>query len=116
MKYYSEKTKKFYDTIDACTEAENALELAEKQKKDAELKEKETRKEDAAKVEASYREYVEAQKVADEKYKTYTLEKKKFIEKHHSFHISDNNGDISVTTASDFVDDLFDTFKTIWNF
>lgn len=68
MKYYSDVTKKMYETI-------SDLEVAEK-----EVSEKtNARKEDAAKVEAAFNEMVEARK-------NYEKVLREFCEKHGAYH------------------------------
>lgn len=54
-KYYSEHTKKYYDTKEACLAAEKEFE----EKKTAELKKKEAREKRAKEVEEAYKKYVE---------------------------------------------------------
>ena len=78
MKFYSEVTKKFYDTEKACKEAEDKALLAENVKA-AE------RKQAAEKVNAAYDVYKKAAA-------TYRAELKNFCAKYGTFHrtISDN--------------------------
>lgn len=113
IKFYSDKLKKFFDTVDACEEAEKAAELAEQKKKEEADKKNIARKEDAAKVEEAYKKYAESQKVTDNLYKDYIAAKKEFIDKYNQFHLTDNNGDVKVTTVSDFFSDFIDTFNLL---
>lgn len=86
MKYFSDVTKKFYDTSDACIEAEeNALneQIKEKQKKERLAAE---RKERAAEVEEARKEMVAAQK-------NYRDVLEAFIHDYKSYHYSSTDAD-----------------------
>ena len=87
MKYFSEKTKKFYDDAPACEAAEKAFD--EEQAKIAAEKQllADTRKERAKEVEDAYI----ASKEADKKY----IElRNKFIKDYGSFHMTIRNQEI----------------------
>jgi len=96
MKYYSEVTKKFYDTAEACNKAE--VEMVEKQNVEKLRKEKEAaeRKAAADQVEAARKAYVEA-------HKNYKKVLTDFCEKYGPYHTSLNK-----SNADDF--DIFDIF------
>ena len=120
MKYYSEKTYKFYDTLEDCQKAEleaKELEAREKARKERELalekekKEKELaeqkakateRKADADKVEAARKAMVEAQNA-------YRKEIENFCKKWKSYHFS--------TSDVNEIPTLFNSiFSDFWNF
>jgi len=95
IKIYSDKTGKFYNTVDEANRAEFELKekenLAriEKERKERELKEKKDkeaaeRKAAAEKVEAARKAMVDAQKA-------YKEELDKFIKTYHTYHFSSNN-------------------------
>ena len=99
MKYYSDLTKKFYETEKACTEAE-----AEHQKKldEQAAKEKQLQDERAARakeVESAYYEAVEATK----KYQSLL---DKFIKDYQSYHMT-------IRRPSDLIGDLFTSLWTM---
>ena len=95
MKFYSDKTMKFYDTAEACQKAEveaKEAETREKIRKERELaaekerKEKEmaVRKADAEKVEA-------ARKALNEAQENYRKALEDFIKTHGSYHFTTTN-------------------------
>ena len=90
MKYYSDVTKKLYETQPALVEAE-ALEL--KKQNEAEEKAKQ-RKVRAKEVEDAFKAVLDAQA-------HYTELKNKFIEDYGNFHVTENR-QIPVKTAADF--------------
>lgn len=90
MKYFSEKTKKMYDSVELLETAEK--ELDEKQEK--ELKLKEERKARAQEVEEAYKKYLEL--------------RAKFIEDYHSYHMTLTEKDLPKTTS------IFDLFDNFW--
>lgn len=71
MKFYSDVTKKFYNSADECEKEENALqvELAAKAAKEDKLKKE--RKQRAEEVDAAYRHYLELLNAFLADYKTY---------------------------------------------
>lgn len=88
MKYYSEKTKKVYDTVVDLTNAEHAederlkkLEEERAAKAKAEAEKKAARSADAKRVEEAYTKYRDA-------YKEYTNVLDKFCKEHGAFHMS----------------------------
>lgn len=98
MKFYSDVTKKLYETQAALVEAE-ALEL--KKKAEAEEKQKQ-RGERAKEVENAYKNVLEAQA-------NYAKLKNKFIEDYGSFHMTLTNktSDGSLTDVNSLIDLLF---------
>lgn len=95
MKIYSEKLNKFYDTIEACTEAEKKHDDAKKieeEKKAALTAERANR---AKEVEGLYKTYLEAQK-------KYHEALRKFCKDYGSFHMTYSSDDV--------FSDLFDLF------
>ena len=112
IKIYSDKTQRFYNSVEEANRAE--LELKEKEnlekiKKERELalakeqKEKALaeRKEAAAKVDSARKAYQEAQKA-------YRAELEDFCKKYGTYHYSTNN--------ADEVPSLFDWFNNLFNF
>lgn len=110
VKYYSERTGKFFDTVEACEKAEFEAKEAENREKilkERELalakenKEKEAaeRKAKAAEVEAARKAMVEAQKVYRDKLD-------EFVKRYHSYHYTTTNVD-DIPTLFNFFDRLF---------
>lgn len=112
IKIFSDKTGKFYNSVDEANRAEFELKekenLAriEKERKERELKEKKEqeaaeRKEAAEKVEAARKAYLEAQKA-------YKAELDKFIKTYGSFHMSWSANDMKS------IEDLLSTFSSLF--
>ena len=112
MKYYGERTKKLYDTAEACQTAEfEAKEkenraLIEKERKERELKEQKEkaiaeRKAMASDVDTARKAYLEAQKVYREKLEG-------FCKKYGTYHYTVENGDE--------IPSLFDVFGNFFKF
>lgn len=100
MKFYSDVTKKLYETQAALVEAE-ALEL----KKKAEVEEKQKQRGERAKeVEAAYKAILEAQT-------KYAELKNKFIEDYGSFHMT-----VTEKTPTGKLSDLNDLIDLLFNF
>ena len=111
IKIYSDKTGKFYSSVEEANRAEFELKEKEnlakiqkereaalaKQKKEQELAE---RKEAAEKVETARKAYIEAQKA-------YRAELDAFCKKYGTYHYSTNN--------ADDIPSLFDWFGNIFN-
>lgn len=100
MKYFSDVTKKFYDTSDACIEAEEQAlneQIKERQKKDRLAAE---RKERAAEVEEARKKMVAAQK-------EYRDLLEDFIRDYKSYHYS--------RTDANEIPTLFNLFNTLFN-
>lgn len=110
IKIYSDKTNKFYETVDEANRAEfelkekENLEKIEKERKERELKEKKEkaaaeRKEAAEKVNKARLAMVDAQKA-------YRDELEAFCKKYGTYHYSTNSVD-DIPTLFDFVGNLF---------
>ena len=110
VKYFSERTKKFFDTAEACEKAEFEAKEAENREKilkeremalAKENKEKEAaeRKACAAEVEAARKAMIEAQKVYRDKLDA-------FVKRYHSYHYTTTNVD-DIPTLFNFFDRLF---------
>ena len=88
MKYYSEKTKKYYDDEKSCVSAEKEYDKAHA----LEIKKAEVRKTDAKKVEDLYKEYLEVCKNANAKMKeardAYNKARNDFVDKYGSYHMT----------------------------
>lgn len=111
IKIYSDKTGKFYNTVDEANHAEFELKeqenraRIEKERKERELKEKKEketadRKAAAEKVTAARKAYLEAQKA-------YKAELEAFCEKYGTYHYTIENADEVPT--------LFDALKYAFN-
>lgn len=112
LKYYSDKTNKFYDTADEANRAEfelkekENLEKIKKEREAALAKEKKEkamaeRKAAAEKVDAARKAYLEAQKA-------YRTELEGFCKTYGTYHYSTDN--------ADEVPSLFDFFGNIFKF
>lgn len=110
IKIYSDKTNKFYDSVDDANRAEFELKekenLAkiEKERKERELKEKREqaaaeRKAAAEKVDSARKAYAEAKKV-------YSEELEAFCKKYGSYHYTTNGKD-DIPTLYDIIDKIF---------
>lgn len=107
MKYYSEKTKKYYDDEKSCISAEKEYDKAHA----LEVKKAEVRKEDAAKVTDLYKKYLSVWKEADETIKkardAYLKAREDFINKYGSYHMT--------ITSRDTIPSVQDFFRELWN-
>ena len=112
MKYYGERTKRLYETVEECERAEfeakekENLAKIEKERKERELKEKKEkdaaeRKVAAEKVEAARKAYIEAQHA-------YKSELESFCKAYGSYHYT--------ATSADEVPSLFDWFDGFFRF
>ena len=106
IKYYSERTGKFYDTVEACEDAELKAkeqenlarikkEREEREKKELQEQRAAKRKEDATKVETARKAMVEAQK-------KYRDELAAFCKEYGSYHYTSSSVDDIPTLFSDF--------------
>ena len=124
VKYYSEKTKKFYDTVEDANKAEQEAIQAEnrerilRERKAAEEKEKKEkeaaeRKAMAAEVEAARKAMLEVQKSCKEQIdaaqKDYRNKLNAFVKKYGSYHWSSNSAD-DVPTLFDIFNPFFKDF------
>lgn len=81
MKILSEKTNKYYDTVDECIAAEAEYDAAIKAEEERQIKLAANRKERARDVEEAYQAAIEAQKVYKEKLNA-------FCKDYGTFHMS----------------------------
>jgi len=100
MKIFSEKTNKYYATVDECLEAEKKYDEAITVKEAEKKKLSETRKVRAKEVEDAYKARFEADKVYREKLN-------KFINDYGSFHMTFD------TEVEDSLN-LFDLLDSFW--
>ena len=105
MKYYSEITRKTYDSAEACEKAEAEVEAARVEKEAAAKKKSEERAARAKEVEDAYQSYLDAQKVANEKNKEYKKLLDAFLKDYGYYHSTIKLGVPSVN-------DLFFDFLT----
>jgi hypothetical protein len=100
MKILSEKTNKYYATVDECLAAEKAFDEAAAKKKAEEEKLNATRKERANEVENAYKASIEANKHYRELLDA-------FIKDYGSFHMTVHTGNLN---PFDSFSHFFDTF------
>ena len=100
MKILSEKTNKYYATVDQCLAAEKAFDEAEAKKKAEAQQLNVTRKERANEVETAYKASLEANKHYHELLDA-------FVKDYGSFHMTVHTGDLN---PFDSFSHLFDTF------
>ena len=100
MKILSDKTNKYYATVDECLAAEKAFDEAEAKKKAEAQKLNATRKERANEVEMAYNASLEANKHYHELLDA-------FVKDYGSFHMTVHTGDLN---PFDSFSHLFDTF------
>ena len=107
MKFYSEETKKFYDSYEACVNAEN--ELADKKAAEAKRKaELEKNRTSAAKeVEAAFKKAADAIKKATDAIKERDKLLEDFVRKYGAFHMSLDKADTNLFDVSDLFKSLF---------
>lgn len=96
MKYYSEKTKKYYDDEKSCVSAEKEYDKAHA----VELRKAEERKEAAKKVEDAYKKAAEA-------CKEYNKILNEFVDEYGSYHMTVTD---RVPTFSNLFDTIFRLF------
>jgi len=100
MKILSEKTNKYYTTVDECLAAEKAFDEAAAKKKAEEEKLNATRKERANEVENAYKASIEANKHYRELLDA-------FVKDYGSFHMTVHTGNLN---PFDSFSHFFDTF------
>lgn len=100
MKILSEKTNKYYATVDECLAAEKAFDEAAAKKKAEEEKLNATRKERANEVENAYKASIEANKHYRELLDA-------FVKDYGSFHMTVHTGNLN---PFDSFSHFFDTF------
>lgn len=102
MKYYSDITKKLYNTPEALKKDEQTFTAAEAEKKAAEVKKQVERSGRAKAVEAAYKTAVDA-------YNKYIKMRNKFVETYGSFHMTyATTSDEKDEAASESIYSLFD--------
>ena len=101
MKYFSDVTKRFYETEQACIDAEVEVKKAQEAAQAERQKKIETRKQRADEVEAARRKYLEARK-------TYNEVLTQFCRDYGAYHcsIKDNQKE----NITDYLDALFGLF------
>lgn len=101
MKYFSDVTKRFYETEQACIDAEVEVQKAQEAAQAERQKKIETRKQRADEVEAARRKYLEARK-------TYNEVLTQFCRDYGAYHcsIKDNQKE----NITDYLDALFGLF------
>ena len=111
IKIFSDKTQKFYNTVEEANRAE--FELKEKENREKIQKErelalaKEKKEKELAERKALAEEVDVARKAMVESQKAYQEKLKEFIDKYHSYHFTSTNpADIPVL-FSDFFDKIF---------
>lgn len=109
MKYYSEKLKKLFDTVDELKDAEKEFEEKQLVKK----QELEVKKTKAQEVEDAYKNYIQVTKDANQKvteaYNQYLTLRNAFVKEYNSFHMSYRDS-VDATNTSIW-NSLFDFFK-----
>lgn len=104
MKIFSEKTNKYYNTVDECLKAEKAFDDAIAKEEEKKKKLSETRKVRAKEVEDAYKARLEADKVYKDKLN-------KFINDYGSFHMTINT---EVEDNPFSLLDIFDNFANLF--
>lgn len=98
MRFYSDKTRKFYETLEDCEKAEKDFEVEQERKKAEALQKSNDRKEAAKKVENAYNALITAKKA-------YHEELSKFCKQYGTYHLSlDKDGML----------DWMDSFWSTW--
>ena len=88
MKFYSEVTKKLYDTEADLNDAESAIKKAECEKKARETKLKNERAARAKIVDAAFEDYREAKEIAKKKYSDANDLLDAFVKDYGTYHVS----------------------------
>ena len=88
MKFYSEVTKKLYDTEAELNDAESAIKKAECEKKARETKLKNERAARAKVVDAAFEDYLKAKETAKKKYSDANALLDAFVKDYGTYHIS----------------------------
>ena len=110
IKIYSDKTQKFYNSVEEANRAE--FELKEKENREKIQKErelalaKEKKEKEVAERKAMAEEVDAARKAMIEAQKTYKDKLSAFVNKYHTYHYSTSNPD-EVPTLFDIFDNLF---------
>lgn len=101
MKYFSEKTKKFYDDVKACEAAESAFDAEQARIAEEKKKLAEERKERAKQIEEAYKEWQDLNKAAREGEKRFLELRNAFIKDYGSFHMTVRNTEAIPRMVSD---------------
>ena len=96
MKYYSEKLKKVYDTVEQLQTAETEYDKAHA----AEIAKQKERKERAEEIDAARKEVIKAQEHYDDLIN-------KFVKDYGSYHTTYTKNDGTLLTATDLIYKLF---------
>ena len=88
MKFYSEVTKKLYDTEADLNDAESAIKKAEYEKKARETKLKNERAARAKVVDAAFEDYRKAKEIAKKKYADANALLDAFVKDYGTYHVS----------------------------
>lgn len=88
MKFYSEVTKKLYDTEADLNDAESAIKKAESEKKARETKLKNERAARAKVVDAAFEDYRKAKEIAKKKYSDANDLLDAFVKDYGTYHVS----------------------------
>lgn len=110
MRYYSDKTHKFYDTADECQRAEfeaKEAENREKIRREREIAhEKEKKEKEAAERKALAAEVEDARKAMVAAQNAYRDKIDEFVKRYHSYHYTTTNSD-DIPTLFGLFDKLF---------
>ena len=93
MKYFSEKTKKFYDDVKACEDAEAAFDAEQARIAEEKKKLAEERKERAKEIEDAYNKWQNSEKISYEDKKHFLELRNAFIKDYGSFHMTVNKAE-----------------------
>jgi hypothetical protein len=104
MKYFSEKTKKFYPTETECVDAEAAFDAEQARIAEEKKKLAEARKERAAEIEAAYKEWQDLEKAAYEGKKRFLEKRNAFVKDYGSFHMTVRNTEAVPSMVRDMND------------
>jgi hypothetical protein len=104
MKYFSEKTKKFYDDEERCKAAEADFDAEQARIAEEKKKLAEERKDRAAEIEAAYKEWQDLEKAAYEGKKRFLEMRNAFIKDYGSFHMTVRNTEAVPRMVSDMND------------
>ena len=88
MKFYSEVTKKLYDTEADLNDAESAIKKAESEKKARETQLKNERAARAKVVDAAFEDYRKAKEIAKKKYSDANALLDAFVKDYGTYHVS----------------------------
>lgn len=103
MKFYSEVTKKLYDTEADLNDAENAIKKTESENKAKEIKLKNERAARAKVVNEAFKDYRKAKEIARKKYSDANALLDAFVKDYGTYHVSISEKD----KRADKFDELF---------